>query len=355
MHRFSAGFMQRLLEEEMSNSLLSQLLHDDNHGGRIGEPKLQATESDKHQFQRLADEDVVAAGSAPLDLEWWLRTTPFKEVEVAYDAKEKIVWQFMKFRRRPSVTLELLSEIKKILGMIERAFGETRPEAEPPVRYVILASKLPGVFNMGGDLPLFVELIRNRDREGLRHYAHACVDVQYRRKTKLGLPVQTISLVQGDALGGGFEAALADDLIVAEESAKFALPEILFNLFPGMGAYSFLQRRLNAVEAERLMLSGRIYSAGELHEMGVVDELADDGKGIEAVYRLVEERSRSYATRRAVFRSREVINPISREELVEITDLWVDAALTLAPSDLRKMERLAAAQDRRRAKARAAA
>ncbi len=339
----------------MSNSLLSQLLHDDNHGGRFGEPERQATESGQPRFQNPPDDEPMAAGPAPLDLEWWLRTTPFKEVEVAYDMKEKIVWQFMKFRRRPSVTLELLSEIKKILAMIERAFGEPQAEADPPVRYVILASKLPGVFNMGGDLPLFVDLIRNRDSEGLRHYAHACVDVQYRRKTKLGLPIQTISLVQGDALGGGFEAALADDLIVAEESAKFALPEILFNLFPGMGAYSFLQRRLNAVEAERLMLSGKIYSAGELYELGVVDELAGDGKGIEAVYRLIDERARSYATRRAVFRSREVINPITREELVEITDLWVEAALTLAPADLRKMERLAAAQDRRRIRARVAA
>lgn len=339
----------------MSNSVLSQLLHDDNHGGRFGEPVPQRTEGGQRRLQIPADAESAAAGPVPLDLEWWLRTTPFKEVEVAYDVKEKIIWQFMKFRRRPSVTLELLSEIRKILGMIERAFAEPGAETDPPVRYVILASKLPGVFNMGGDLPLFVELIRNGDRQGLRHYAHACVDVQYRRKTKLGLPIQTISLVQGDALGGGFEAALADDLIVAEESAKFALPEILFNLFPGMGAYSFLERRLNAVQAERLMLSGKIYSAGELYEMGVVDELAEDGKGIETVYRLVEEQARSYATRRAVFRSRDVINPITRQELIDITDLWVDAALTLAPADLRKMERLAAAQDRRRARARPAA
>jgi DSF synthase len=239
--------------------------------------------------------------------------------------------------------------------MIERAFGEPGAVANPPVRYVILASKLPGVFNMGGDLPLFVELIRSGDKEGLRHYAHACVDVQYRRKTKLGLPIQTISLVQGDALGGGFEAALADDMIVAEESAKFALPEILFNLFPGMGAYSFLQRRLDAVTAERLMLSGKIYSAAELYEMGVVDELAEDGRGVEAIYKGIAERARSYATRGAIFRSREVINPVTREELIEITDLWVDAALTLSSTDLRKMERLAAAQDRRRSRAREAA
>lgn len=339
----------------MSSSLLSKRSPEDNYGVNFDGVDRSAADHGQYRFATPADDEPTAVGAAPLDLEWWLRTTPFREVDVAYDAKEKIVWQFMKFRRRPSVTLELLSEIKKILGMIERAFGEPGAAENPPVRYVILASKLPGVFNMGGDLPLFVELIRSGDREGLRHYAHACVDVQYRRKTKLGLPIQTISLVQGDALGGGFEAALADDMIVAEEGAKFALPEILFNLFPGMGAYSFLQRRLDAVTAERLMLSGRIYTAAELYDMGVVDELAEDGRGVETIYRLVDERARSYASRGAIFRSRELINPVSREEMIKITDLWVDAALTLSPGDLRKMERLAAAQDRRRARAREAA
>lgn len=297
-------------------------------------------------------EDTVETETQPLDLEWWLRTTPFREVDVEYDVSAKVVWQFMKFRRRPSVTLELLTEIKKIQGMIERAFDEPGADADPPVRYVVLASRLPGVFNMGGDLPLFVELIRNQDPEGLRHYAHACVDVQYLRWTKRNLPIQTISLVQGDALGGGFEAALADDVIIAEESAKFALPEILFNLFPGMGAYSFLARRVNMATTERLMLSGKVYSAAELHEMGVIDLVVSDGSGHEAIYDYVSRNERSFAARTAVLASRRLINPLSREELVDITDRWVDAALTLAPLDLRKMERLAVAQDRRRSRAR---
>jgi len=57
---------------------------------------------------------------------------------------------------------------------------------------------------------------------------------------------------------------------VAEKNAKMGLPEIMFNLFPGMGAYHLLCRRLPAVKAEQLILSGHTYSADELHEMGVV-------------------------------------------------------------------------------------
>ncbi len=289
--------------------------------------------------------------SAPLDLKQWANEAKFNEIDVRYDAKEKAIWQFMKFPQRPSVTLELLNEVKQVIETVEEAYRNPDAHIDPPVQFLVLASSLPGVFNLGGDLPFFVESIRNRDYEGLRRYAHACVDVQYLRATNKGLPIQTISLVQGDALGGGFEAALADDVIIAEETAKFALPEILFNLFPGMGAYSFLARRLNASTAEKLMLSGRIYSASELHEMGIVDRIAEAGKGTEGVYKYIYDHSASFASRVAIFRSRHIVNPLSRDELIDITDLWVDAALTLAPNDLRKMERLAVAQNRRHARA----
>jgi DSF synthase len=61
----------------------------------------------------------------------------------------------------------------------------------------------------------------------------------------------------------------------------------------------------------------------------------------------VEKADRSFASRRSVYASRQIISPVSRDELIRITDMWVEAALTLTPADLRKMERLASAQDRR--------
>ena len=60
----------------------------------------------------------------------------------------------------------------------------------------------------------------------------------------MDLPILTVALIQGDAVGGGFEAMLTDDIVIAEQGAKFGLPEILFNLFPGMGGYSFLRRKV---------------------------------------------------------------------------------------------------------------
>src|SRR5438874_1463435 len=62
--------------------------------------------------------------------------------------------------------------------------------------------------------------------------------------TAMDTPVVTVSLIQGNCLGGAFECALSSNLMVAERSAKTGLPEVLFNLLPGMGAYSLLARRV---------------------------------------------------------------------------------------------------------------
>src|SRR5437879_13439393 len=129
-----------------------------------------------------------------------------------------------------------------------------------------------------------MRLIKARDRDALAHYAAMCLDNLYPRIHNYSCPtLTTISLVQGDALGGGFECALTSDVVIAEESAQMGLPEILFNLFPGMGAYSLLARRIGMRAAEEFILSGKVLSAAELHKIGIVDVFATDGQGETAV------------------------------------------------------------------------
>jgi DSF synthase len=269
------------------------------------------------------------------------------ELDLFWDRTTKVYWQYMRPAGRASFTFGLLADLREALYFLTDMYAEATPADPQPVRYAVLASRIPGIFNLGGDLPHFAELIRSHDRSVLRRYAHACIEVQYPRATNVGLPIVGIALVQGDALGGGFEAALACNVIVAEKRAKFGLPEVLFNLFPGMGALSFLTRRVGMVEAERMVFSGRIYTAEDLHAMGVVDVLAEDGQGEQAVQNFISRIDRSFASRLAVYGSRQTIQPVSREELMQITERWVDAALALGAADIRKMERLAAAQDRR--------
>ena len=279
--------------------------------------------------------------------EWMRRFNSFTQLELAFDEQDKILWCFMNPSNRSNVTLELARESRTLQRSIQQLFREPAGQALAPIRYMVWSSKTPGIFNLGGDLRLFAELIRLRDREQLLEYATACVDVVYMNAVNLEVPLITVSLVRGDALGGGFEAAISSNLVIAERSVKFGLPEMLFNLFPGMGAYSLIARRIGAAQAERMILSTRIYSAEELCDLGLVDVLADDGKGEEAVYEYVEQFGRRHSAHCAVYNVRRRVNALTHEELLDVARIWVDAALELDEPALRRMERLAAAQDRR--------
>lgn len=272
----------------------------------------------------------------------------YSEIEVSLEPRNKTYWCYMKPQGRPSYTAGLLGDLARMQASIPRLFARHADAAEPPMRYFVVGSRLPGIFNLGGDLGLFAEHIRRGNRSALAAYAHACIDVVYNNAINYDLPIVTIALVQGDALGGGFEAALSCDVIVAERGAKFGLPEVLFNMFPGMGAYSFLARRLDSVRAERMIMSGRLYTAEELYDLGLVDVLAEDGLGREAVLDYIHRNTRRHNAHRAIYQARRRVHPLAYDELRDITDVWVDAALRLTESDLRKMQRLTQAQDRRR-------
>lgn len=257
------------------------------------------------------------------------------------------LWCSMSATDHPSYTPALLADLARMqAGMRTIRKPETRGEVQD-IRTLVLASNTPGVYSLGGDLALFASAIRAQDRAALRHYAHRCVELVFNNSDGYGGKVTTVALVQGQALGGGFEQALSCHVLVAERSARFGLPEVLFNLFPGMGAYTFLSRRLTPIVAERMILSGNIYTAAELHEMGLVDVLAEDGEGVAAVRRYVAEFERRGSARRAMKAVRDLVRPVTHEELVGITNIWVETALSLTEDDLRRMQRLVSAQSRR--------
>jgi DSF synthase len=234
----------------------------------------------------------------------------------------------------PCFNSRLLEDIRRVDAAIEAG-------AESEIRYYVLGSRRAGVFSLGGDLELFLRLIAARERAQLAAYAKLCIDNVHARLDGYRRPaLTTITLVQGAALGGGFECALSSDVIVAEESARLGLPEILFNLFPGMGAYSLLARRIGPRLAEELILSGRILNAHELHALGVVDVIAPNGAGEGCVREWIRRTDRRFSGMQAVFRCRQHVQPVSRAELDAVAELWVDAALRLERRDLKVMSRI---------------
>ncbi len=273
---------------------------------------------------------------------------PLAQIHQEIDEASAALWCFIRADASPHFSSALLHDVATMQAALPRLQAARREAGQAPLRYYVSRSRIPGVFNLGGDLALFMNAIRADDRQGLRAYARLCIEVAYNIHVAFHLPLITISMVQGEALGGGFEAALSADVIVAERSARFGLPEVLFNLFPGMGAMSFLSRRMDAARAEKMILSGRVYTAAEMEAMGIVDVVAEDGFGEETVRDYIAHDQRRHNAHYAMCQARRRVNPVTFEELSDITDLWVDAALRLTESDLRRMARLVAAQARRR-------
>lgn len=296
----------------------------------------------------LTGQQSVRQPKAPWNAENLTRPEAFGNLDFEVDESIGALWCFMSATDRPSFSAELLADLTQAQAAVRAGVAPDRAGELPLIRTVVLASRTPRVYNLGGDLSLFAGCIRRQDRARLAKYAHSCVDIVFNHSEGYGNGLTTVALVQGQALGGGFEAALSSHVIVAEKSARFGLPEVMFNLFPGMGAYSYLSRRLNPAAAERMILSGKIYTAEELFDLGLVDVLAEDGEGVAAVRRHIREMDRRHLARRAMRHVCNAVNPVTRDELIRVTDIWIEAALALAEDDLRRMERLVAAQIRLR-------
>lgn len=278
------------------------------------------------------------------------RLFELEQLEVFWEAQAGALWTFMRPRGRPSYNLGLLEDFHAGQRGISTAFAD-RPA---DLRYLVLGSRTPGVFNLGGDLDYFLAKIRERDRQALVAYGESCVRVLHRNLNTLGLPMITVGLVQGDAFGGGFETLLSFNVIIAERTAKFGFPESLFGLFPGMGAYSLLARRGGAAFAEAMMLSGRTYTANEMKDAGLVHIVVEPGQGIQAVRDYMQANKRRHAGTRGVYRAGREVNPVTLDELDRIVAIWADSCLELSDRDLKVMQRLVSAQDRLQATMQAA-
>ncbi len=264
----------------------------------------------------------------------------FTQFGTRYDSETSTIWCWMQPRPRPCINLTLIEELIQLQQQLTTTYKNQDPDTTWPFRHLILASKINGIYNLGGDLSLFKQCIENKDEEKLRDYAYKCVSLVHRNVNNLDLPITMVSLVQGQALGGGFETALSCDVIIAERRSQLGFPEILFNLFPGMGAYNLLARRIGSALAERIILSGKTYSAEELYEMGVIDVLAENGKGVQATETYLKSHNQSHNTIRSMKRIRQIVHPVTRQNLFDIVDIWVEAAMDLSKKDLAKLERL---------------
>lgn len=274
-----------------------------------------------------------------------LTNATYEQIDTRFESEFGVMWSIMKPEPRPCFNQTCLQNLLQQHTLLQSKQGEIIHEGKhSQVNYLVLASEVQGVFNLGGDLSVFKELILSKNRDHLLEYAVLCIDNLW-TFYNMQAPITTISLVQGQAMGGGFESALSAHIMIAEKSALMGLPEVLFNLFPGMGALSFLSRKVGMNVAEKMVRSGKIYTGEELYQMGVVDVLAEDGQGEYTLNHWIKKNHRSLNSSQAINKAKQAVNPLAYEELHNITEIWVDAALRLDERNLKVMERLIRAQN----------
>ncbi len=270
----------------------------------------------------------------------------FEQLDVEVNYEQKAVWLFLNSYPRPCFTPRLFEELDRFQLILKQYEGRLSHEGEMvEIEYSIITSRHP-VFSYGGDLAYFIECLCKKDREALSRYARLAIDGMYYNFIGRDLGITTISLINGDALGGGFEAALSSHILISEKKANFGLPEVLFNMFPGMGAYNLISLRLNPTMAEQLILSGQRYNSSEIHKMGLIDTLVEDGDGINAVDQFIKSHKKHYNTRKAINRIRSILNPLDYKQLLEIGEIWVDSAFKLTDRDIKVMQRLIHGQNK---------
>lgn len=256
-----------------------------------------------------------------------------------YEEGRNIMWMMLRSEPRPCFNQGLLSEILH-LARIARDSGLR-------FDFWVTGSQVPELFNVGGDLSYFVDAIRSGQRDTLMSYARSCIDCIWEMYNGFGTGAISISMIEGSALGGGLEAALAHHYVFAQKDVKLGFPEIAFNLFPGMGGYSLVARRAGMNVAEELISTGETHTAEWFAQRGLVDQIFEPGEAYLATRTFVDVMRPKLNGIRAMIRARQRVLPLTRAELMDITEDWVRSTFTIETKDLAYMERLVVLQNRR--------
>jgi enoyl-CoA hydratase/carnithine racemase len=154
-------------------------------------------------------------------------------------------------------------------------------------KVLVLSSAVPGFFAAGAD----IKHVATLDTEAFADYRDAARVPIERLAFSCRRP--SIALVEGRALGGGLELAMACTLRVASHAARLSLPEVKLGLIPGAGGTQRLPRLVGRGRALEILLTGREVDAEEAARIGLVDRLVEDDDALGATLALARRMARA--------------------------------------------------------------
>lgn len=188
---------------------------------------------------------------------------------ILFDIKDKTAWlTFNRPEQLNAMNAQMMNEIIHALGEINVAdTGQVR---------VAVITGTGKAFMAGADIKEYAQQTQAEfeDFQTKGHSLYAAIE---------GNAKPIIAAINGYAFGGGFEIALACDMIVAAEETKMGLPEILLNLIPGGGGTLRLSKKIGVNLANEIIMAGRTVLAEELHRHGLINHLYPKDSFIEKV------------------------------------------------------------------------
>ena len=205
------------------------------------------------------------------------------------------------------------------LGKFAAALESMQAEAHA----LIIYSELKPGFCAGADLR---ELYRRSQAMEMAAAARGVRDFLERIHRVLNVidaaPLTTIAAVHGVTFGGGFELALACDLIIADKMARFCFPELRLGLIPGFGGIPRLKRDLGNAVVRDLLLTGRSINASKAQQIGLVSQVVGEGEALRAARATAAQLGKF--DRATAAAAKKFIKPIPHEELRREIDIFCE-------------------------------
>jgi enoyl-CoA hydratase/carnithine racemase len=243
--------------------------------------------------------------------------------KASHGSKSALSWTFtdgvieLALHREPCNELgsESLAEFETFAAALESMQAEAHA--------LIIYSELKPGFCAGADLRELYERSQAMERaeaaKGVRDFLE-----RIHRVLNLidAAPVTTIAAVHGVTFGGGFELALACDLIIADKMARFCFPELRLGLIPGFGGIPRLKRDLGNAVVRDLLLTGRSFNATKAQQIGLVSQVVGEGEALRAA-RATAAQLRKF-DRATAAAAKKFIKPVPHEELRREIDIFCE-------------------------------
>ncbi|MEI3610998.1 enoyl-CoA hydratase/isomerase family protein [Pseudogracilibacillus sp. SO30301A] len=176
---------------------------------------------------------------------------------ITYEEKEYGIILLNRPEKRNAISVEMAKELSKVLEEIK----------ERQIKFLVIKSAGDSVFCAGGDL---TDFHGDLDEEKAYRTLHTMKQVLFQMIT---FPVPTISLLQGNALGGGCELATACDIRIAKEGSKFGFIQSNLGILPGWGGGALLYEKVHPSFAFQWLTEGRMYDTTLLKQKGWIHKI----------------------------------------------------------------------------------